>query len=283
MQEGGGQCPFLEGPGMRPCLAFVLKLVICLFLSLCLVFVPQLNASFSISPQIITLEPTGRKSEQWLIIRHMGDMDSPMAIELRIVKRELDISGRVFHATDDTDENFVLYPAQMILFPGEVQTVYVQWAGDPALGKEIEYSLIAEEVPIKLNPAGNNHEKKDNVRLEVRTLVRYEGLIVVRPSKVAPDIVVESANVEIDEAGKPHLIVVVYNRGSARQKLGGMSLTVTPVEGGNALVDKAVTFKPQLPRGSTTHSLYAGYRRRCDLPWPESIRVGPVQVFVTFE
>ena len=102
-------------------------------------------------------------------------------------------------------------------------------------------------------------------------------------TKVAPDVVVESANVEMDEASKPKLTVVLLNQGSARQKLTGMSLTVAPMEGDHALVDTAVTYKPSLPKDQTTHSLYAGYKRRCVLPWPESLPVRPVKVSVIFE
>jgi fimbrial chaperone protein len=248
-----------------------------------LVSLSAAHASFSVSPQIITLEPTGRKSQAWVSVSHSGDSDQPMAIEMRVIKRELDISGRVFHASDETDENFVIYPAQMILFPGEMQMVFIQWAGSAQPEKELVFSFIAENLPMELKSKKNDEEIKDKVRLEVRTLVRYEGLIFVRPPKVKPDVVVESANVEMDEAGKPQLIVVLYNQGSARQKLAGMSLTVVPVQGDHAEVDKAFTYKPPLPKDQTTHSLYAGYKRRCVLPWPESLPVRPVKVSVIFE
>ena len=240
-------------------------------------------ASFSVSPQIITLEPTGRKSQEWVSVMHSGDSDLPIAIEMRVVKRELDISGRVFHISDETDENFVIYPAQMILYPGEMQMVYIQWAGNTRPDKEQVYSLVAENIPIELKSAKSDEGIKDKARIEIRTLVRYEGLIFVRPPKVTPDVVVESANVEMDEVGKPRLSVVLFNRGSARQKITGMNLTVTPVEGDHAEVDKAITYKPPLPKEQTTHSLYAGYKRQCVLPWPESVPVGPVKVTVTFE
>jgi P pilus assembly chaperone PapD len=243
----------------------------------------QAHASFSATPQIITLEPTGRKSQAWVTVSHLGDNDLPMAIEMRIVKREMDISGHVSYASDETDDNFVIYPAQMILYPGEMQMVYVQWAGNALPEKELVYSLIAENVPIDLKSAKKDEEENSKARIEVKTLIRYEGLIFVRPSKVIPDVVVESANVEMDEAGKPHLNLVLYNRGSARQKLAGMSLTVVPVQGDHAGIDKAITYKPSLPKDQTTHSLYAGYKRRCILPWPESVPVGPVKVSVTFE
>jgi P pilus assembly chaperone PapD len=164
-----------------------------------------------------------------------------------------------------------------------LQMVFIQWAGSAHPDKELVYSLIAENVPIELRSAKKDEEDMAKARIEVRTLVRYEGLIFVRPPKVTPDVVVESANVEMDEAGKPHLILVLYNRGAARQKLTGMSLIVAPVQGEQVSVDKAVAYKPPLPKDQTTHSLYAGYRRRCDLPWPESIPVGPVKVTVTFE
>jgi P pilus assembly chaperone PapD len=248
-----------------------------------LVPLSEAHASFSVSPQIITLEPTGRKSQAWVSVSHLGDSDLPMAIEMRVVKRELDISGRVFHTSDETDENFVIYPAQMILYPGEMQMVFIQWAGSALPDKELVYSFIAENVPVELKSKKDDEEIKDKASLEVRTLVRYEGLIFVRPPKVTPDVVVESANVEMDEAGKPQLIVVLYNQGSARKKLAGMSLTVVPVQGDHAEVDKALTYKPLLPKNQTKHSLFAGYKRRCVLPWPESVPVGPVKVSVTFE
>ena len=99
---------------MRCILKFFL--ILCMGVLPILVPLSEAHASFSVSPQIITLEPTGRKSQAWVSVSHLGDNDLPMAIEMRIVKREMDISGRVFHSSDETDENFVIYPAQMILF-----------------------------------------------------------------------------------------------------------------------------------------------------------------------
>jgi len=257
--------------------------ILCMGIFPIVVPLSEAHASFSVSPQIITLEPIGRKSQEWVAVVHLGDEDLPMAVELRIIKREMDITGHVSYASDETDENFVIYPAQMILYPGEMQMVYIQWAGSSHPDKEVAYSLIVENVPIELKSAKKDEERKDKARIELKTLLRYEGLIFVRPPKVAPDVVVESANVEMDEAGKPRLSVVLFNRGSARQKITNMNLTVTPVEGDHAAVDKAITYKPPLPKDQTTHSLYAGYRRRCVVPWPESIPVGPVKVTVTFE
>lgn len=248
-----------------------------------LMFVPQVHASFSITPQIITLDPSGRKSQQWVTIMHSRDNDLPMAIEVRILKREMDISGRVSHPSDETDEDFVVYPAQMILYPGEMQMVYVQWAGNAHPDNELVYSFIAENVPIELKSENEDDGVRDKARVEVRTLVRYEGLIFVRPPKVTPDVVVESAHVEMDEAGRPQLNVMLYNRGSARQKLQGMILNIVPVQGDGSAIDKTVRYQPPLPKDQTTHSLYAGYRRRCVMPWPEGVPVGPVKVTVTFE
>jgi len=263
-----------------------LKFLLCISIFFASFGVRQIyaNASFSISPLIVTLKPAGKNSQQLLTVKHTGGGYEPIAVEISIVKRDLNLTGQVSHKTDESDDNFVIYPAQIILFPGEVQMVNVQWIGDFALDNELVYSIIAKQVPIDLGTADRGQSKS---RLELKVLLKYEGLLYVRPPGVSPDVVVESAAPEFgddngDDDGEPHLIVMLYNRGSARQKINRISLTVTPLDkNGQPLVDKSIVYAPQMPKKLINHSLYAGYRRRCELPWPEGVPVGPVQVSVS--
>lgn len=267
---------------MRIIFASTLKFLLCLSLLFVIFGVRQVYASFSVSPLIVTLEPAGKNSQQFLTVKHNGGSDEPVAVELSIVKRDIDITGRVFHTTDETDDNFVVYPSQIILFPGDIQMVNVQWIGDFTPDNEIVYSIIAEQVPIDLESADKS-SRQSGSRLVIKTLIRYEGILFVRPPEVAPDVIVELAKYEVSNDGAPHLIAMLYNRGSARQKLKRMSLTVTPLnKNGQPLVDKSIVYTPQLSKKFLKHSLYAGYQRRCDLPWPEGVPEGPVQVSVAF-
>jgi len=244
---------------------------------------PPVHAGFSVSPQIVTLEPSGRRSQQWVTVRHANDDDLPVAVELSILKREMDETGRIHHATEESDDGFVLYPAQMILYPGETQVVFIQWIKGAAVDKELVFSLVAQSVPIDPGAQKGGEEERGGVRLELRTIVRYEGLIFVRPQKARPDVVVESASVLVDGTPTTMLDLVLLNRGSARQKLKGMTLTVASVGTDGSPGGSAVTYRPRLPEDLTKHSLYAGYRRRFVLPWPEGVPVGPVKVTAAFE
>jgi fimbrial chaperone protein len=244
-------------------------------------FVARIDAGYSLSPMITILEPSDNKNSGVVVLKHEGDVKAPAAIELKIMKREIDERGKVEYVEDKSANNFVVYPSQVILFPGDIQRVQVQWVGDAIPRSEIAYGLIAEQAPIKLDD--ENKERKTAQGM-VTVLTRYEAIIVVRPAGIKANIVVKSAVSSTDSAGSPRMLLTLANTGTGMQKLAGMKLKVSPLnKNGQMTAAKSITYIPELTNLQTKHSIFAGYSRTIDIPWPSAVPVGPVRAVATFD
>lgn len=233
------------------------------------------GGSFTVSPIIITLNPDNNQRQQWITVKATGDQ--PIAVELSIIKRQINIEGELFHETKETDENFLIYPSQLILFPGDEQIVSIQWLAEFTPNKELVYSFIAEQVKINLNDTINPPLEN---KLDIGLLLKYQGIVYVRPSGVSSMLTVKSAISKESNNGQTLLVVTLHNQGTARQKINKIKLTVTPVDNEGKQTSKSITYQPEMPAKLIKHSLYAGQLRQCELPWPEGIKHGKVMVSV---
>ncbi|MDD5675286.1 MAG: hypothetical protein PHC61_14040, partial [Chitinivibrionales bacterium] len=234
------------------------------------------------TPLITILEPsTGNTSAEVVVQYEQGDAKVPLAIELKVKGREISLDGsKVNYLEDKSVDNFVVYPSQIVLMPGEAQRVQVKWVGETLPNKEITYGLIADQAPVKL---GDEDKPRTKAEGRVNILTRYEGIIVVRPAGVRPNTIVDSAGLKKDSAGVAHLVLLLKNTGTGMQKLSGMKVRVTPLDShGKIIPEKSTTFAPKLRSEQSQHSIFAGFTRKLDVPWPAGIPVGPVRAAVEF-
>ena len=162
-------------------------------------------------------------------------------------------------------DNFVVFPAQVILQPGQEQAIRVQWIGDPAPSQELAFRLIAEQLPIDL---GEAQEEGGQMKL----LVRYIASLYVVPDGAAPEVALVSAVPSSDGAG---LELVFENSGSAHALLSELVLTIA---GGGGEV---VLTKGQL-EGVAGQNVLAGRTRQSVIAWPAGIAPGPVTATFTY-
>ncbi len=237
---------------------------------------------YSLNPLITILEIAKKQTSAEVIVKFEGDVKAPIALELKVQGREVSIDGKnVIYHDDKSADNFVIYPAQIVLMPGEIQRVQVKWVGDSIPSKEITYGFIAEEVPLKI---GDEEEKRTKAEARLIIRARYEGIIVLRPAGIKPDVVVESTVSKTDSLGKPRLVVTLHNKGTGLQNLKDIKFRVVPIsKSGKPTSNKSVMYTPQLSKDQLKHSVFAGFYRTLDLPWPSEIPVGPVNVGVGFD
>jgi fimbrial chaperone protein len=224
------------------------------------------SQAYRVVPLTIELEPSGRGSQGQF--RVINDTPSPVALQVTIQKRETAPDGSdVLTPTDDGQ--FVLFPPQMVLRPGQSQAVRVQWRGDAAPTSELAFRIITEQLPINL-------QRERQGGAQVTLLLRYEGTLYVSPPNAAPNIAVESAEPSTNDAGEQRLSVTVNNQGTRHALMGNLKLTVTA--GG-----QSVTMSPEQLEGMNGANILAGATRRFSVAWPDGIPVGPVQVGLEFE
>lgn len=222
--------------------------------------------AYRVVPLTIDLEPAGRGAQGQF--RVINDTPSPVALQVTIQKRETAPDGSDVLTPVDEGQ-FLLFPPQMVLRPGQSQAVRVQWRGDAAPASELAFRIITEQLPINL-------QRERQGGAQVTLLLRYEGTLYVSPPNAAPNIAVEGAEPATDDKGEQRLSVTVKNQGTRHALLGNLKLNVTA--GG-----QSVTMSPEQLEGMNGANILAGATRRFSVAWPAGLPVGPVQVGLEFE
>ncbi len=216
-------------------------------------------AAFRIVPFSANFAPSGSGASQ--TFRVDNDSDQPVAVQVSIQHREMGPDGK--EQLTDAEDEFAVFPAQLVLLAKQGQTVRVQWLGDATLKSERAYRIIAEQLPVPVAlPPGSN--------AQISMIVRYEGTIYVAPPGLKPDLVV--AGVEpVAASGPRKLAVTVENRGGAHALLGDLTLALRANDG------TAVTLNDPQLKGMAGENILAGHTRRFELPWPAGLSAGTVQ------
>ena len=232
-------------------------------LALALVLGCGIHAAFALKvvPFVAEFAPKGTGANQTFQVQN--DTDQPAAVQLTMVHRDMDELGQ--EKLTDAEDDFTVFPPQMVLLPQESRAVRVQWLGNPDPKSELTYRLIVEQLPVELSQVPQRGG-------QVRITVRYETAIYVLPQGAKGDLVVEKAEEQPGAAGAHQLALTLRNTGTAHALVQAPVLTLKPASGA------AVTLstEDQL-KGLINENVLAGHARRFLLPWPQGLAAGPVQ------
>lgn len=234
-------------------------LLACLFLLLPAPTAP----AFTMAPIRMEFEPTGRGANQ--AFRLENDSTNIVPVQISMLTREVALDGSETNAIAEDD--FLVYPQQVMLKPGQAQTIRVKWLGNPKPQKELAYRILAEQLPVNLEK-GKSRESKINV------LVRYLGSVYIVPKGAKADVALASATGQTDATGKHGIELIFHNRGNAHSILSDLRLKVQA--GG-----KTVELGPERLPNIAGENILAEQKRRFVLPWPEELPDGPL--LVTFD
>jgi fimbrial chaperone protein len=217
--------------------------------------------AFQLVPITQDFEPSGRGATKTFQLQN--ESDEQVAITVSVVTRAMSPEGEETNA--DT-EDFIVVPEQAVVPARGVQTVRVQWVGEPSPQKELAYRIIAEQVPVAFTqrPRGG----------AVQVIVRYVGSIYVVPKGAQPDVKVESAANRPGPDGKPRLELTLVNSGSAHAIIDEPVLSLV-VNG-----KKRDLKEGELPALAGLNVL-PDSRRRVVMPWPADLPVGAVEAALT--
>ena len=192
---------------------------------------PTLGSAYTVEPSLVSLHPVGGESSAFL---HVANKETkPVAVEVEIKEYSRDIDGKAVIGKDAGDD-FIVYPAQMILMPGDEVGVQVRWIGEPVLDAERAFTLITHEVPIPSKSTDEPESAANGVRIAVTVLLNYDVRIYVAPPGAKSDVVVDTVAVcppkEAERAASEMLEVTLANRGTAHRQLKNMSLVFVPLD-----------------------------------------------------
>ncbi|MEB3231234.1 MAG: fimbria/pilus periplasmic chaperone [Leptolyngbyaceae bacterium] len=209
----------------------------------------------------MSLSPTG--SNVTGSFQVIGTGSEPVAIEVRIFERQTDIYG--IENRVDAEENFMIYPPQILLNPGEVQTIRVTWLGDPELESEQAFRLITEQLPIRLDDAAI--APSNGLQVNITAIYNYVASVYVTPPGAEPLLSLNAAH-ELQD-GKDMLMLTFNNQGTAHQLLENLQLT---------LMTEATTLQlaSEDLEGVSGENILAQHQRQFMIPWPESLPIGEI-------
>ena len=219
--------------------------------------------AFQLQPISQVFAPMGRESTRSYEV--VNDSDERIAVEVSVVERTMDIDGQESYTPADDD--FLIYPPQMIVEPRAAQTVRVTWLGDPNPSQELTYRLVAEQLPINLLDPDAEVPTRPVGSVEI--LLRYMGSLFVRPAMVQADVQLVSAVGQTGPNGEPQLAVTLENQGTGSARLQDFQLSLTA---------QGTTVELQGDRleGLNNAVVLAGNQRRFVLSWPEGLPWGDV-------
>ena len=201
--------------------------------------------AMTFTPIEMDFSPTGRGATQ--IFRLENNTAEPAAVEMVIKSRAMAINGD--DVLGDADDQFSIFPPQLVLQPGQQQSVRVQYIGAATIDKERAFRLVVEQLPVDLGEA-----PQDGGRM--RLLVKYIASLYVVPRNVRALLSVSDAQI-VKEDEQRWLRFKVQNDGGTRKILKNAKLIVGPLslsgdaltgmEGENVLAQTARVFRVKLP------------------------------------
>lgn len=250
---------------------------VALFLALSLWLHLQACA-YTVEPSVLRFGTGGGDSSAFL--RVTNRTTQPAAIEIVINEFDRDLDGRGVLGRE-ADDDFIIYPAQMILMPGEETSVQVRWIGTVVSNVERAFALTTREVSIPRKDQ-EKIESGAGMRVNINVLTNYDVRVYVTPRGAKPKVAVEAISMGTQAEGAL-LEVTLANQGTAHHPLHDLSLVLMPLDSGGAALRKSpVTLAARDVPGMNA-SLLAGGRRRLLIPWPAGLPTGPVRVVVSSE
>ncbi|MBT4445173.1 MAG: molecular chaperone [Waddliaceae bacterium] len=240
-----------------------MRFILCLF-----VFMASFCIGYAIefSPMSATFDGSGDNATQSFQVYNPSSTDKA-AVRLFIGDRSIDVDGNDTFV--ENEEDFIIYPPQMILQPEQTQIVRVTWMGNEESSVERAYRIIAEQLPVDLK------KRESDGKASIRLLMRFVGSIYVVPNDASADIVLESSY----EDSSDDMVLLFENRGTAHALLRELSLSITPHD-----TDvEALHFSSEELAGISGENILAGSKRKFFLSLPDDFAKNAFDIKFSYE
>ncbi len=196
------------------------KSLLLLFFFTITLYFPPLDA-FYITPISQTLSPKGRSAKRSFLI--INNKAKTIGIQVNMSIRDMDLYGKEINS--EIHNEFLYYPKQLILMPGQRQKVSVTWVGENQPKTELAYRFIAEELPLNLSPQ-NKKKDKQLISPSIKLFMKFVASVYITPKKAKAEIIVE--DISTQESGKKkQLVITLYNKGTKHHLLSKGHLLIT--------------------------------------------------------
>ena len=143
-----------------------------------LLFLTSLNVSaFKLSPIVQSFDFQGKNKTK--TFRVINTNKKTIRLEAEVFTRNIDLNNVETRAES---EDFIIYPPQLELKPGQSRAIRVTYTGKP-VQSEVPYRLIVRQIPDKLA------EKKKKSKNQINFLLEYIASLYVAPKDIKPELI----------------------------------------------------------------------------------------------
>lgn len=211
---------------------------------------PAPASAFSVQPLMVELEP-GRSAS----IRIENTRSEPLTIEVTITRRSVSEDGT--QTRIPADDDFVVLPPQLVIAPGRVQVVRLQWVGEQAADQSLSYYANLREVPIALAPSEG---------AQVQVAFAFDIAVQVVPRSTRPNLNLVSAELARNAAGAPVMRLLIENTGTRYAYLQHASYELEVLNSAGAVIARPNFPQDRLIEVLGVTLLEPGKRRIAELP-----------------
>lgn len=137
-----------------------------------------------VSPMVVEMQTAGTKAVARIQVQNINQTDLPF--ETKITRIEFDANGNTVETP--ADEDFLVFPPQGLLKPGQRQVVRIQWLGPAELPASRGYYVSINQLPVPLSPG-----EAKSPGAAVQIIYHMKALVTVAPPRAAPKVEVVSA------------------------------------------------------------------------------------------
>jgi fimbrial chaperone protein len=215
-------------------------------------------SAFSFSPMSVTIAPSG--TQAIVTFKASNETDKPIAVAISVKSRVVAPDGS--EKNEDIGNMFTVFPLKFVLQPNSSQDIKVQYKGSAAIGKELAFRVIADQLPVDFTPATTSG---------VNILLRYVAALYVAPKNATPKLVV-SEIVGAEKDGKRGLSVSVRNDGTRHALISNPAIQIKSKSDSTP-----IAFSGDSLKEIDGQNILAASTRTFFVPW-ESAQIG-----VTYE
>lgn len=174
-------------------------------------------------PLLIEFE-AGQQQSSVQAIRVRSTEPDAMAIEIKVIERIFDDEG--IQRLEARDDEFLIFPSQVILEPLATQVFRFQYLGDlPAASRNFYFNV--RQIPINLSEQMS----------QVNVVVEFAASVNLLPPAGTSEVTIISAVESMGEDGNREIVFLAANAGNLHTYLSGSEIQITRPDGSVERID----------------------------------------------
>lgn len=199
----------------------------------------------------MTQELIHEESNKKAIFKVINEGNKPIAVQASLTKRLMNEDGHELNP--DADEEFIIFPDQLIVKPKEKRAIQVTYIGEGKVEVERAFRFVAEQLPIDVQEKG---KKKNNIKI----LLKYRAAFYLTPPEAKSNVILNQPtplvdkgflDLSLENSGNKHVLLKDFSLvfEGAGKRIKKKFSEFKEIFGENLLAKNKRTFKIKVPSG----------------------------------